>query len=175
MENAEALAAEWDSYRNVTIEITNLTSGCMLKHPKVFLRSGYCHTPPQPTIRSKRTEVCNFSRSYATVMGVVGVLTYDIYERGAAATKLAIMFSVPYDYGLFKNWVAVGIFPVARETNRRLYKEMYAYWELKGFARQEGNGCGLTYESDKMDVMVTMSPMGKAIMKVELWDKDFDP
>ncbi|XP_077481094.1 DELTA-sagatoxin-Srs1a-like [Stigmatopora argus] len=175
METAEALAAEWKSYRDITIEITNLTSGCMLKHPKVFLRSGYCHSPPQPTIRSKRTEVCNFAKRYASPFGVVGVMTYDIHERGAATAKLSIMFSVPYNYNVCKNWVAVGIFPVERETNWYLYKEMYAHKELKGFARQQASGCGLTYEGNKMDVKVTMSPMANAIMKVELWDKDFDP
>ncbi|XP_077481093.1 DELTA-sagatoxin-Srs1a-like [Stigmatopora argus] len=175
METAEALAANQKSRRNVTIEITNLTSGFMLKHPKVFLESGDCHSPPQPTVRSMRTEVCNFTKTDAAASGVVGVMTYDIHERGAAVAKLSIMFSVPYDYTFYKNWVAVGIFPMERETDEKLYKEMYDCKELKGFARQQASGCGLTYESGKMDVKVTMSPMGKAIMKVELWDKHFHP
>ncbi|XP_061613173.1 DELTA-sagatoxin-Srs1a-like [Phyllopteryx taeniolatus] len=175
MESAEALSAKQKSRRNVTIEITNLTGGFVLKHPKVHMENGNCHSPPQPTVRSMRTEVCNFTKTDVATTGAVGVLTYDIYEGKSAAAKLALMFSVPYDYTFYKNWVAVGIFPLSRETDEKLYKEMYEDKNQSGFVRQEAKGCGLTYESGKMDVKVTMSPLGRAIMKVELWDLHFHP
>ncbi|XP_077406957.1 DELTA-sagatoxin-Srs1a-like [Vanacampus margaritifer] len=175
MESAEALAATQKSRRNVTIEMTNLTSGFVLRHPKVYMESGDCHSPPQPTVRPMRTEVCNFNKTDAAASGAVGVLTYEIFEGATAAAKMAIMFSVPYDYTFYKNWVAVGIFSLNCETDEKLYKKMYNDKKQEGFLRQEANGCGLTYESDKMDVKVTMSPMGKCIMKVELWDLHFHP
>ncbi|XP_070846830.1 DELTA-actitoxin-Afr1e-like [Chaetodon trifascialis] len=175
-ESAEALAANLTSRRNVTIEITNVTKDYCLIDPVVYLESGNCHSPPQPTVRPLRTEVCNFSKTSAKASGAVGVLTYDVFERHSKAAKetIAIMFSVPYDYNMYKNWAAVGIYSKGKECNESLYKEMY-YNKEEGFVREEAHGCCLTYEGTKLDVMCTMSPMGRAIMKVEVWDKLFTP
>ncbi|XP_018545014.1 DELTA-actitoxin-Afr1e [Lates calcarifer] len=174
-ESAEALAANLKSRRNVTIEITNLTNNYCLMDAKVYLESGNCHSPPQPTVRPLKTEVCNFSKTSAKACGAVGVLTYDLFERHSnrAAEKLAIMFSVPYDYNMYKNWFAVGIFNHDKECNEALYKEMYYNKEQQGFVRQESSGSGITYEGSNLDIKATMSPMGRAIMKVEVWDKLF--
>ncbi|XP_070708405.1 DELTA-actitoxin-Aeq1a-like [Pempheris klunzingeri] len=175
-ETAEALAANLKSRRNVTIEIANLTNSYCLLDPKVYLESGNCHSPPQPTVRPMNTEVCNFSKTSAQATGAVGVLTYDLFERGndCAKEKLAIMFSVPYNYNTYKNWFALGIYDSSRETDQSLYKEMY-YNKEEGFVRQESSGCGLTFEGKQLDIKATMSPMGRAIMKVELWNKLFTP
>lgn len=174
-ESAEALAANQTSRRNVTIEITNITNNYCLVDPKVYLDSGNCHSPPQPTVRPLQTEVCNFSKTSAKASGAVGVLTYDLFERqsNCAREKLAIMFSVPYDYNMYKNWSAVGIYNVDKECNEALYKEMYYNKEMEGFKREEAKGCCLTYEGNNLDILCTMSPMGRAIMKVEVWDKIF--
>ncbi|XP_068610819.1 DELTA-sagatoxin-Srs1a-like isoform X2 [Brachionichthys hirsutus] len=171
-ESAEALAASLTSSRNVTIEINNTARGICLADPKVYLESGGCHSPPQPTVRPLRTEVCNFTKTSGT-SGAVGVLTYDIYLKGQkeCKNKLAIMFSVPYDNSAYKNWVALGIFDMSRECDKSLYKEMY-YNECNKFVRQEANGsCVVLNTHDQLDVMCTMSPLGRAIMKVEVWDK----
>lgn len=85
------------------------------------------------------------------------------------------MFSVPYDYNIYKNWFALGIYAKGKECNESLYKEMYYNKEQQGFIREEAHGCGLTYEGSQLDIKSTMSPMGRAIMKVELWDKLFSP
>lgn len=124
-------------------------------------------------MRPLKTEVCNFSKTSAKASGAVGVLTYDLFERqnNCAKETLAIMFSVPYDYNMYKNWVAVGIYNKGKECNESLYKEMYYNKEQQGFVRAEAEGCGLTYEGDNLDIMCTMSPMGRAILKVEVWDK----
>ncbi|XP_042253799.1 DELTA-actitoxin-Afr1a-like [Thunnus albacares] len=176
-ESAEALAANLTSRRNVTIEITNLTNNYCLIDPKVFLDSGNCHSPPQPTVRPLKTEVCNFSKTSAKASGAVGVLTYDLFERQSNSAKetVAIMFSVPYDYNMYKNWFAVGIYAKGKECDESLFKEMYYNKEQKGFIREEAHGSGLTFEGRQLDIKATMSPMGRAIMKVELWDKLFTP
>ncbi|XP_061783281.1 DELTA-sagatoxin-Srs1a-like [Nerophis lumbriciformis] len=174
-ESAEALSANQESRRNVTIEITNLTSDYALMNPKVYLDSGNCHSPPQPTVRPLKTEVCNFSKTKAATSGAVGVMTYEIFHRQShqPLEKLAIMFSVPFDYRVYKNWVGVGLYPTGRETDEKLYKEMYYDKDMKSFVRQEAKGCCLDFHDTKMDVKVTMSPIGRCIMKVELWDKLF--
>ncbi|XP_048088360.1 DELTA-sagatoxin-Srs1a-like isoform X2 [Alosa alosa] len=176
-ETAEAVAATITTRRNVTVEITNLTNNYCLLNPKVFLESGETYNPPQPTVRPLKTEVCTFSKTSAKATGSVGVMTYDLFERtrkGATET-LAIMFSVPWDYNVYKNWYAIGIYPVGKECDEALYKGMYYDKEPKGFVRMEADGSGLTFEGSSMDVKATMCPMGRAIMKVELWDKLFSP
>ncbi|XP_047465162.1 DELTA-sagatoxin-Srs1a-like [Mugil cephalus] len=175
-ESAEVVAANLKSRRNVTIEITNLTNNYCLIDPKVYLESGNVHSPPQPTIRPLKTEVCNFSKTSAKATGAVGVLTYDLFERQSNCAKetLAIMFSVPYDCNLYKNWLAIGIFSQGKAVNESLYKEMY-YNKEEGFVRQEANGSGLTFEGNVLDIKATMSPLGRAILKVEVWDKLFCP
>jgi len=144
---------------------------------RVFLDSGSCHSPPQPTVRPLKTEVCNFGKTSAKATGAVGVLTYDLFERHSNTVKetLAIMFSVPYDYNLYKNWLALGIYHQGKEVNEKLYKEMYYNKEQQGFVREEAKGCGLTFEGSVLDIKATMSPMGRSILKVEVWDKLFSP
>ncbi|XP_056153676.1 actinoporin-like protein [Lampris incognitus] len=176
-ESAEAVAANLKSRRNVTIEITNLTNNYCLLNPKVFLESGNTHIPPQPTVRPLKTEVCNFSKTSAKTSGAVGVLTYDLFERSRNdyIETVAIMFSVPYDYNMYKNWFAVGIFGKGKECDEALYKEMYYNKEQKGFVREEANGSGISHPGQYLDIKASMSPLGRAIMKLEVWDKLFTP
>ncbi|KAF6739322.1 DELTA-stichotoxin-Hmg2b [Oryzias melastigma] len=176
-ESAESVAANLKSRRNVTIEITNLTRNYCLINPKVFLESGSCHSPPQPTVRPQKTEVCIFGKTSSKATGTVGVLTYELFERHSNQAKetMALMFSVPYDYNVYKNWLGVGIYQQGKECNKGLYEEMYYNKEQQGFRREEAKGCDLTFSGNSLDIKATMSPMGKAIMKVEVWDKLFTP
>ncbi|KAG1967948.1 actinoporin-like protein [Pimephales promelas] len=92
-ESAEAAAANVSSRRHGTIEITNLTNNyCLIKPNKIST---------QPT-------------------GSVGVLTYDLFERNRNdyIETLAIMFSVPWDYNLYKNWFAVGLTVYSLELSK---------------------------------------------------------
>ncbi|KAG7243543.1 hypothetical protein INR49_011099, partial [Caranx melampygus] len=178
-ESAEAVAADVSSRRSVTIEITNVTNNYCLINPKVYLENGETYNPPQPTVRPLKTEVCTFTKSGGKATGSVGVLTYDLFERSQNdyIETLAIMFSVPWDYHLYKNWFAVGIYKKGRNCDKDLYKEMY--YEKKqqehGFVREEAIGSGINYVGNYLDIKATMCPLGKAIMKVEVWDKLFTP
>ncbi|KAM4597793.1 actinoporin-like protein [Polymixia lowei] len=176
-ESAEAVAASVSTRRNVTIEITNLTNNYCLLNPRVFLDSGETYNPPQPTVRPLKTEVCTFSKSSSKATGSVGVLTYDLFERSRNdyIETMAIMFSVPWDYNLYKNWFAVGIHNKGRSCDEKLYKEMYYEKNQQGFVREAANGSGINYMGSYLDIRATMSPMGKAVMKVEVWDKLFTP
>ncbi|CAL9699565.1 unnamed protein product [Knipowitschia caucasica] len=149
-ESAEAVAAALSSRRSVTIEITNLSGNYCLINPKVYLEKGSIPVPPQPTVRPLKTEK-----------------RHDFIET------VAIMFSVPYDGNMYKNWFALGIYPKGTECNEALYKKMYYDKEPQGFVRMEAVGSGITFEGSYLDVKTTMSPLGRAIMKVEIWDKLF--
>ncbi|XP_041634195.1 actinoporin-like protein [Cheilinus undulatus] len=175
-ESAEAVAADVDSKRSVTIEILNISNNYCLINPKVYLENGEIYNPPQPTVRPLKTEVCTFTKGGGAT-GSVGVLTYDLYERSRNdfIETLAIMFSVPWDYNFYKNWFAVGIYKRGRTCDEALYKEMYYEKKQKehGFVREEAQGSGINYVGDYLDIKATMGPLGKAIMKVEVWDKLF--
>ncbi|KAG5854983.1 hypothetical protein ANANG_G00043860 [Anguilla anguilla] len=175
-ESAEAVAANLSSSRNVTIEISNLTRDYCLANPKVYLDSGDTYNPPQPTVRPLMTEVCSFSKTSGKAKGSVGVLTYDLLERAKRndTETLSVMFSIPYDYNMYKNWFAVGIHSKGKDCNESLFKEMY-YNKESGFVRAEATGSGINYIGNHLDIKATMSPMGRAIMKVEIWDKLFTP
>ncbi|XP_008294304.1 actinoporin-like protein [Stegastes partitus] len=178
-ETAEAVAADVDRKRSVTIEIGNITNNYCLLNPKVFLENGETYNPPQPTVRPQKTEVCTFTKSKGKATGSIGVLTYDLFERSQNdyIETLAIMFSVPWDYNLYKNWFAVGIYKKGRNCDKDLYKEMY--YEKKqqehGFVREEAIGSGINYVGNYLDIRATMCPLENSIMKVEVWDKLFTP
>lgn len=122
------------------------------------------------------TECCTFTKSSSSATGAVGVLMYDLCERHKEASEtLAIMFSVPWDYNLYKNWFAVGIYKKGRICDHSLYKEMYYEKNQKSFVRAEAVGTGITYKGGSHDIKATMNPLEKAIVKVEVWDKRFAP
>lgn len=123
-----------------------------------------------------KTEVCNFSKTSGATTGAVGVLTYDVLKNREqkAREKIAIMFSVPYDYNMYDNWVAVGIYEESRQTNKDLYDEMYNKKE-KLFTRAKATGSCIKFLGQELHILCTMSPMGRAIMKVEVWDRCFFP
>lgn len=119
--------------------------------------------------------MCNFSKIRGLATGAVGVLTYDVAKRGDKGfkEKIAIMFSVPHNYSFYKNWAAVGIYDRDKPTDDKLYKEMYNDKDMVNFIRKEANGSNITFKGKNLDIMCTMSPMGRAIMKVEVWEKIF--
>uniref|UniRef100_A0A8B9HGJ4 Uncharacterized protein n=1 Tax=Astyanax mexicanus TaxID=7994 RepID=A0A8B9HGJ4_ASTMX len=157
--------------RNVSIQITNYSSKYTLVEPSVYTYSGSCRSPPQPTIHKHTQEVCCFSKTGNTACGSVGVLTYKILpdDKLHHPGKLAIMFSVPYNYNHYENWFALGIFELGIACNKDLYKQMY--YDCGPFKREKGTGSVLTYSSKTVDLSGTMSPQGYSVIKVELSDK----
>lgn len=136
------------------------------------MESGYTHSPPQPTVRSGLTEVCSFTKDDDTACGSVGVVTYELFDvhRHCCEELVAVMFSVPFDYNFYKNWLAVGIFEHSQACDESLYKHMYDSKTMDNFARVEAKGSGLTFKGQKVDVRATMSEIGKAIVKLEVYE-----
>lgn len=140
---------------------------------RVYMTSGFCHHPPQPTIRTTKTEVCSFTKDDNTATGAVGLLTYDLFhmQSRVCSERMAIMFSVPFDHNLYKNRLAVGMVEQTCACDKNLYDQMYDGKDLSKFTRSEANGGGLEYRATYVDLRATMSTVGKAIVKVELFDK----
>ncbi|CAL8273289.1 unnamed protein product [Lota lota] len=172
-ETAEAVSATFNTNRNCTVEITNLSSSYCLINPKVYMSSGFSYHPPQPTVRTGKTEVCSFDKDDNKATGAVGLLTYDLFHmhNRAAAHRAAIMFSVPFDHNLYKNKLAVGMVELSRACDKQLYEQMYGGKDLSMCASSDATGSGLEYKTAQVELRATMSTMGKAIVKVELYDK----
>ncbi|XP_029945920.1 bryoporin-like [Salarias fasciatus] len=170
---AEAVSATLTTNRNCTIEIANITGGYCLINPKVFMTSGFSKHPPSPTIPINKTEVCSFVKDDNTATGAVGLLTYDLFhmQSRVSSERLAVMFSVPFDTNLYKNKLAVGVVEQSRACDKTLYDQMYDGKDVSKFTRSEQSGSGLEYKATYVDVRATMSSVGKAIVKLELYDK----
>ncbi|XP_051927768.1 uncharacterized protein LOC127604625 isoform X2 [Hippocampus zosterae] len=170
-ETAESHAFHLTTNRNCTIEVLNLTSMYCLTNPKVYMESGFPYSPPQPTVRTQRGEVCSFTKDDNTASGAVGVLTYELFHMSSknCSEMMAVMFSVPFDYNFYKNWVAIGVFPKTTPTDEKLYKLMYN--DKGSFVRHKADGGGLEYEGASVDLAATMSDEGHAIIKLEIHDR----
>lgn len=137
------------------------------------MSSGFCQHPPQPTIPAMKSGVCSFVKDEDCPTGAVGVLTYDLFHAHitSCSERLAVMFSVPYDYNLYENRLAVGVFEQSRACDEKLYELMYDGQDCSNFVRSEKSGSGLEYVALNVDLRATMSSIGKAIIKMELYDK----
>ncbi|XP_037547206.1 DELTA-actitoxin-Ate1a [Nematolebias whitei] len=172
-ETAESHSASLTTNRNCTVEVTNVSSAYCLINPKVHMESGFPFSPPQPTVRTTKMELCSFTKDDNTATGAAGVLTYELLnmQTRQSSELMAVMFSVPFDYNFYKNWLGVGIFERSRACDKKLFDLMYNDKDFSGFIRQEANGSGVTYKGQALDVRATMSDEGKAIIKLELYDK----
>lgn len=137
------------------------------------MSSGFPNSPPQPTVRHNQTEVCSFIKDDNTASGAVGVLTYELcnLKKNYTHEQMAVMFSVPYDYNIYKNWLALGIFDCSEACDKKLYEKMYESKEMTNFVRQEANGSGLLFSGQEVDLRACMSNEGRAIIKLEVYDK----
>lgn len=135
------------------------------------MASGYSHHPPQPTVITTKTEVCSFTKDDNTATGAVGLLTYDLFDmnRRAYGERVAIMFSVPYDYNLYMNRMAVGVVPRTQDCDKHLHNRMYDGKDVSNFTRSDVGGTGVHHCGGGVDVRATMSSVGKAILKVDIY------
>lgn len=132
--------------------------------------SGYNLSPLAPTVGSSERDISTFTKTYGKARGAVGVFTYELFNPSKKHTEImAVMFSVPFDYNLYSNWFAAGIFDNCKICDKTLYDEMYNSTERK-FVRGEADGSSITYKGNDVTIMASMSNSGSAVMKVEVCD-----
>lgn len=137
------------------------------------MESGFPFSPPQPTVRTTKSEVCSFTKDDNTASGAVGVLTYELFDmrNRQCSEMMAVMFSVPFDYNFYKNWLGVGVFPSTTACDKKLFKLMYEGKDFTNFVRHESDGSGVKFAAKMVDVRACMSDEGRAMIKLELYDK----
>lgn len=137
----------------------------------MFIESGGCAIPLSPFITPFKSDVVQFAKTPNTACGSVGVFTYDLLHNDTkqAVKKIAVMFSVPYDFVEYCNWYAVGIFDHSKECDSNLYHEMYNNTE-KSFIRGKASDPCLVYKGHDVTVMAAMSDSYQPVMKVQVTD-----
>ncbi|MGH0161109.1 UNVERIFIED_CONTAM: hypothetical protein FKN15_042198 [Acipenser sinensis] len=137
---------------------------------RIYTFSGYNVDPPQPTINAETTAVCSFGKTSYAPRGAVGVLTYDVIKNKDAVECIAMMFSVPYDYSLYENLFSIGSVSVGTSCDNALYNRMYQEW-VGGFTRGQATTGVIKCTGEAVEIKATMSPAGRSIMKIEVWNK----
>ncbi|CAI5670197.1 unnamed protein product [Oreochromis niloticus] len=155
--------------RLATIHITNRTKGYILRNPRSYIFSGYCLTPLPTSLGPSECDVALFCKTEGTACGSVGVFTYDLYDesKNTADKKIAVMFSVPFDYSLYSNWYAVGGFDRQTNCDYDLYVKMY-YSDERGFVRGKADVNDLTYTVNDVTVKSSMTNSNVATLKVDV-------
>ncbi|XP_034063695.1 DELTA-sagatoxin-Srs1a-like [Gymnodraco acuticeps] len=169
IEAAATISDLMPTYRQCGIEIENECTIYTFDNPRIYTDSGYCDTPLPPTVAPGASGKALFIKTPDTATGCVGVVTYDLLNKdeNQAAGKIAVMFSVPYDFGLYNNWYALGVFDMSTKCDYGLYQKMY-YDKQTTFSRQTADGSSLTYEGGNITIKGTMSDAYQSVIKVQV-------
>ncbi|XP_069058001.1 DELTA-actitoxin-Aeq1b-like [Pleurodeles waltl] len=167
----EEMVLKLTSTRCVGIEITNTTKSLTLQGARTFCESGYNSIPPALTIPPGETENCVFVKKDLAPTGSVGLLIYN-----CGKFSLAIMFSNPFDYNIYKVWYGIHILEGTKEHHdlEELYRDMYYKMSPNKFfdkaeVSKTTKSIALHYEG--YHVIATMSFDSKAILKVKIEEK----
>ncbi|CAL8381812.1 unnamed protein product [Arctogadus glacialis] len=124
---------------------------------RFHLKSGGCRKPLPFEINPATSGNAVFAKTGNTARGSIGVFTYDLSLNGSDSTKkMAVMFSVPYDFNLYSNWHAVGVFDSNKICDHELYSEMY-YKNNSNFVRGKAADGIVEYKHRDVVIMASMS------------------
>uniref|UniRef100_A0A3Q4I923 Uncharacterized protein n=1 Tax=Neolamprologus brichardi TaxID=32507 RepID=A0A3Q4I923_NEOBR len=125
---------------------------------RVHLESGQYDTAMPSTLRTSEYGSAVFSKTAGAARGCVGVVTYDLYNESTkrADKKIAVMFSVPFDYGLYYIWHGIGVFTINTQCNSCLFNTMHND-EQQGFVRGRAEGPTLTYRDNDVTLTSTIT------------------
>merc|ERR1712151_232876 len=156
--------------RTAAHEVSNKfrDDGFRLQFKGYYLGSGLNNLGAQPTIVPGQKEAMCFKKVNDTACGTVGVYVWTVHGHNdgrAYNADVAIMWSVPYDYNWYENWIAIKI-SQNLVPNYELYREMYYDSEV-GFKRETAlRMC--RFSNLGLDVRATMANVGQSTIKVEI-------
>ena len=88
----------------------------------MHLISGVCSKPLPFEVHAGTKAEALFIKTGLSARGSVGVFTYDLRNTASIPPqKMAVMFSVPFDYSLYSNWYAVGVFSSTQKCDYELF------------------------------------------------------
>jgi len=118
--------------------------GSQLVNPRFYLKSGMAAAVPPFEVNTGETSLKLFVKKDWTLTGSVGVVTYDIVGTDH---KVAILWSVPFDWNLYDVWFNVKVYPQDYPTAKHMYDQMYYYagpWRARGWESREEYGVKIT-------------------------------
>ncbi|KAH3770405.1 tereporin-Ca1-like [Dreissena polymorpha] len=154
------------------MEVENWTKFGMV-NPHVTVKSGAITTPPVPVLPGQK-EAMVARKTSDTATGTYGVVSWEIAGK---SRRVVVMWSVPYDYNLHSNWLAVGITKQDVIHDSGWADQMYYYGSNAkiGFDRKEYYYSVPTVAWENPDlgliVFATMSTTQHAVVKVTLTAK----
>ncbi|KAM4536204.1 DELTA-sagatoxin-Srs1a-like isoform 1-T2 [Fundulus diaphanus] len=159
------------THRECTVTIHNKTSGFILRDPRVQLIKGNCATPLTPDLSPNESGTALFKKTRDTACGSVGVFTYTIVNKSTNQdnSRLAVMFSVPYNFNFYSNLYAVGEFSEYKQCDKNLYHEMY-YDSNDNLVRGHAKGPSLTHKGSHVTIRASMSDSYQPVLKVDICD-----
>lgn len=135
----------------------------------VYTDSGFCQEPLPPTLSPSESGRVLFVKTPHAARGSVGVFTYDLHNQSTKQYdgKVAVMFSNPYDFNLYSNWYAVGVFDKSTKCDKSLFEEMY-YNSEREFVRVKAKECSLTYKGESVTIRATISDSYTPVIKIQV-------
>lgn len=118
---ASILASISAQVRSVVIGVHNFLT-IDLTDPRSYVHSGRIEVEPVPIAAGEFGAAAASKNPGVTATGAVGVVTWRL---GDSEERLAVMYSVPYDYNLYKNWFKLAIIDGGVQTDKALYEDMY--------------------------------------------------
>uniref|UniRef100_A0A3P8TW63 Uncharacterized protein n=2 Tax=Amphiprion percula TaxID=161767 RepID=A0A3P8TW63_AMPPE len=160
------------THRQCSFTITNTSSQYTLSEPSHYAFSGGCAEPLPPLLPPYSSGNAKFVKTANSPRGAVGVFTYTLHNQYTKRTtgKMAVMFSVPYDYNLYENWYGLGIFDKGTECNENLFDLMYDNTIVSTFSTGKASGPSLTYKKDQVTITASMLDQAKSVIKVLVKD-----
>jgi hypothetical protein len=119
-EELEKILNSMNVIRKIAIAIVNNTEKKLI-NPKYYLEDGEIKRTDL-TIYEKEVGFVASRKTEYSVFGTWGVVTYEIENTNK---KLAIMWSVPYNYSIYENWFKLAIINLDNQTNKNLLDDMY--------------------------------------------------
>ncbi|XP_053545854.1 DELTA-sagatoxin-Srs1a-like [Bombina bombina] len=159
-----------DAGRSVGIELINRTKSITLNFKSSFCESGHMLSPPSSTVSPGSKEICIFVKTPGTACGSVGLIVYH-FQRNS----LVVMFSNPFDRNIFSTICGVWITDETVQADHGLFNDLY-YDKMPSLSFQRlvvgRDTQALEVSKDNVVVKATMSDDYKAILKLEITDKN---
>ena len=136
---------------------------------RMHLISGVCCIPLPFEVKAGTKDEARFAKTELSARGSVGILTYDLVidEGSIPPEKMAVMFSVPFDYSLYSNWYAVGVFSSTQKCDNELFKLMYND-NQSGFVRGTAKDGHILHTHGEVVIQAAMSDNHNSILRVRV-------